>query len=46
MKSIEDTEVTAMNYYLSKSDVLNIIVGTRGSKGFPIVRIFLIYIYI
>lgn len=42
LKSIEDEDITAMNYSISGQDTLNVVVGLKGSKGFPCVYIYII----
>ena len=35
MKGIEDTEITAMNYYISSSFNLILLIGMKSNKGIP-----------
>lgn len=35
LKNIEDEDITAINYVMSSSDVLSVVIAMRGAKGFP-----------
>ncbi|KAL4489496.1 hypothetical protein ABPG72_002792 [Tetrahymena utriculariae] len=39
IKNIEDEDITAMNYVVSQSDTLNLVVGLRGNRGFPTLKV-------